>query len=152
VDKATRLVLVNAIYFRGQWARQFNKSNTADASFSVTADRRVQGRLMNLTAGFKYAEVDGLQLLELPYVGDDLSLVVVLPRAIDGLAGMEGLLNEPTLDRWLAQARDRRVNVFLPKFKLTAQFRADHPFLFLIRDTHSGSVLFLGRVADPTRA
>jgi serpin B len=224
VDKATRLVLVDAIYFKGQWARQFNESNTADAPFSVTAERRVQGRLMNLTADFKYAEVEGLQLLELPYVGDGLSLVVVLPRATDGLAGMEGLLNEQTLDRWLAQARDRKVNVFLPKFKLTARFslartlvemgmtdafspradfsgmdgardlflsavvhqafvdineegteaaavtgtvvrsmavfrsppiptfRADHPFLFLIRDAHSGSVLFLGRVVDPSRA
>ena len=165
-----------------------------------------------------------MQLLELPYVGDDLSMVVLLPRAIDGLASLEGLLNEPTLDRWLAQARNQKVNVFLPKFKLTAQFslaqtlagmgmteafspsadfsgmdgardlcisavvhkafvdvneegteaaaatgtmmrsmavirplpipvfRADHPFLFLIRDTHSGSILFLGRVVDPSRA
>jgi len=224
VNEATRLVLVNAIYFKGQWIRQFNKNNTAPAPFSVTAQRRVQASLMNLTAECKYAEVEGLQLLELPYVGDDLSMVVLLPRAIDGLTGLEGLLNEQTLATWLAHARNQKVNVFLPKFKLTAQFslaqtlagmgmsaafsssadfsgmdgardlcisavvhkafvdvneegteaaaatgtvmrsmalmrplpipvfRADHPFLFLIRDTHSGSVLFLGRVADPSRA
>ena len=218
VNEATRLVLVNAIYFKGQWTRQFNKNNTAPAPFSVTAQRKVQTPLMNLTAEFKYAEVEGLQLLELPYVGDDLSMVVLLPGATDGLTSLEGLLNEPTLDTWLARARHQKVNVFLPKFKLTAQFslaqtlagmgmsaafsgmdgardlcisavvhkafvdvneegteaaaatgtvmrsmalmrplpmpvfRADHPFLFLIRDTHSGSILFLGRVADPSRA
>jgi serpin B len=107
---------------KGQWTRQFHKNNTANAPFSVTAQRKVQALLMNLTAECKYAEVEGLQLLELPYVGDDLSMVVLLPRAIDGLTGMEGLLNEQTLDTWLAHARNQKVNVFLPKFKLTAQF------------------------------
>jgi len=223
VSQATRLILVNAIYFKGQWAHRFDKSHTAPAPFAVTAQRRVQAPLMNLTADFNYAEVDGLQLLELPYAGEDLSMLVLLPRATDGLARLEGALNEPALARWLAQARNQKVNVFLPKFKLTAQFslaqtlagmgmtdafsqsadfsgmdgardlfisavvhkafvdvneegteaaaatgtmmtakvlirpmpipvfRADHSFLFLIRDTHSGSILFLGRVADPTR-
>ena len=80
---------------KGQWTRQFHKNNTANAPFSVTAQRKVQAPLMNLTAEFEYAEVEGLQLLELPYVGDDLSMVVLLPRAIDGLTGMEGLLKRP---------------------------------------------------------
>jgi serpin B len=222
IDPATRLVLVNAIYFKGQWSRQFNKTNTANAPFSVTPSQKVQAPLMSLTSEFKYAEVEGLQLLELPYVGGDLSMVVLLPKELDGLKTLEGLLNEQTLGSWLTQARQQKVNVFLPKFKLTAQlslakilaemgmtnpfspaadfsgmdgardlfisavvhkafvdvseegteaaaatgtvmralavrrqptptFRADHPFIFLIRDTHSGSILFLGRVLDPTK-
>ncbi len=53
---------------------------------------------MNLTADFKYAEVEGLQLLELPYVGDDLDMVVLLPRDVDGLKSLENLLNKQTLD------------------------------------------------------
>ena len=224
VDAATRLVLVNAIYFKGTWARQFQARNTANAPFSVTAQSRVQAPLMNLTAEFKYAEVEGLQLLELPYAGDDLAMVVLLPRATGGLASLESQLNAQALAGWLARAHSQKVNVFLPKFKLTAQFslgktlaalgmtdafttkadfsgmdgardlyvsavvhkafvdvneegteaaaatgtmmtpmavvrpvsipvfRADHPFLFLIRATHSGSILFLGRVVNPTRA
>jgi serpin B len=220
---ATRLVLVNAIYFKGCWARKFDKPLTTPAPFTVTPNQKPEVPLMNLTADFKYAEVDGLQLLELPYAGDDLSLVLMLPREPDGLKGMEDLLNQQTLDRWLAQARQQKVAVFLPKFKLAAQFslakplaemgmpdafspnanfsgmdgerdlfisavvhkafvdvneegteaaaatgvvmrmnavmmprptpifRADHPFIFLIRDNHSGSILFLGRLVDPTQ-
>ena len=218
----TRLVLVNAIYFKGRWAREFEKHNTTKAPFSVTPARKLQTPLMNLTADFKYSEVEGLQLLELPYAGDDLAMVVLLPRKTDGLKDMEELLNEQALSSWLAQSREQKVAVILPKFKLTAQFslaktliemgmtdafspradfsgmdggrdlfisevvhkafvdvneegtkaaaatgtvmkslalmrpspipifRADHPFLFLIRDTRSGSILFLGRVVDPT--
>jgi serpin B len=220
---ATRVVLVNAIYFKGSWARKFDKPSTAPAPFTVTPNQKPEVPLMNLTTDFKYAEVDGLQLLELPYAGDDLSMVLLLPREPDGLKGMEDLLNQQTLDRWLAQARQEKVAVFLPKFKLAAQFslakplaemgmtdafssnanfsgmdgerdlfisavvhkafvdvneegteaaaatgvvmrmsavmrprpmpifRADHPFIFLIRDNHSGSILFLGRLVDPTQ-
>ena len=219
---ATRLVLVNAIYFKGSWAREFNKHSTTQAPFTVAPNQKPEVPLMNLTADFKYAEVDGLQLLELPYAGDELGMVVLLPTEPNGLKGMENLLKTQTLDRWLALAREQKVAVFLPKFKLSAQFslakplaemgmsdafspnanfsgmdgerdlfisavvhkafvdvneegteaaaatgavmrsnavmmprptpifRADHPFIFLIRDNHSGSVLFLGRLVDPT--
>lgn len=224
LDPTTRLVLVNAIYFKGRWAREFDKHLTIQAPFTVTPTQRPEVPLMNLTADFQYAEIEGLQLLELPYVGGDLDLVVLLPREVAGLQGLEELLNEKTLGLWLAQARNQKVAVFLPRFKLTAQFslaqqlaemgmadafskradfsgidgrhdlfisavvhkafvevneegteaaaatgvvmrkalvmrpqptpvfRADHPFLFLIRDNRSGSILFLGRMVDPTRS
>jgi serpin B len=222
VDPTTRLILVNAIYFKGKWAHQFNPTNTTNAPFSVTPSRSVQAPLMHLNAEFNYAEVDGAQLLELPYAGGDLSMVVLLPKERDGLKTLESSLSQPKLEHWLGRGREQKVNVFLPKFKLTAQFslgrtladlgmrdafspaadfsgmdgardlfisavvhkafvdvneegteaaaatgtvmkmlairpqpvptfRADHPFLFLIRDTHSGSILFLGRVLDPTQ-
>lgn len=219
----SRLVLVNAIYFKGRWANQFKKSTTTNAPFSVTNDRKVQSPLMNITDNFNYAEPEGLQVLELPYVSNDVSMVVLLPREIDGLKTLESSLTVSKLDEWLAQLHSQKVNVFLPKFKLTEQFtladtlarmgmpipfspqadlsgmdgtrdlyisavvhkayvdvneegteaaaatgvgvtamsahrpepipvfRADHPFIFLIRDTHSGSILFLGRLDDPSK-
>jgi serpin B len=223
LDAATRLVLVNAIYFKGRWSREFDKRNTIQAPFSVSPALKPEVPLMHLTADFRYAEAEGLQLLELPYVGGDLSMVVLLPRELDGLKVMEDLFNKQTLDRWLAQAREQKVTVFLPKFRMSAQFslakplaemgmtdafspnanfsgmdgerdlfisavihkafadvneegteaaaatatvmmmgaammpgptpifRADHPFIFLIRDNHFGSILFLGRMVDPSR-
>jgi len=224
LNQTTRLVLVNAIYFKGQWARQFEKAATTEAPFWITPAQEVRTPLMNLTADFRYAAPEGLQLLELPYAGEALAMVVLLPRERDGLKRMEASLQEQALNDWLAQARQQKVEVFLPRFKLTAQFnlaqtlaemgmtdpfspradfsgidgardllisavihqafvdvneegteaaaatgavirpmiavmprptpvfRADHPFIFLIRDTRSGSLLFLGRVSDPSRA
>src|SRR6266404_9313799 len=122
VNASTRLVLVNAIYFKGRWLHQFRAANTAIAPFNTTRDQPVQAPLMNLTASFKYAAPEGLQLLELPYLGNDLSMVVLLPGEIDGLKKIEASLTGPQLDLWLGQTRAQKVDVFLPKFKLTAQF------------------------------
>jgi serpin B len=223
VDRNTRLVLVNAIYFKGTWAEQFKKAQTTDQPFFVTPAEKVQTRMMKGSADYQYAETDTLQLLEMPYTGYWISMVVLLPKDPHGLATLENSLNQKQLDDWLAGAHSRKVNVFLPRFKLTqkfnlsktlaamgmtdafsiaanfsgmdgqrdlfisavihkayadvneegteaaaatgvvmtrsamrkpepaATFRADHPFLFLIRDTRSGSILFLGRVTNPTK-
>jgi serpin B len=221
LDANTRLVLTNAIYFKGDWAAQFKKEQTKDEPFLVTADKKVQTPLMHRTGKYKYLDGGTFQALELPYKGDDLSMVVLLPKKVDGLAEMEKTLSAARLGEWLGKLRKQEVVVTLPKFKMTrefqlnrvlaamgmpsafdkdradltgmngtgpklfisvvvhkafvdvneegteaaaatgvgisltsapvptAAFRADHPFVFLIRDNHSGSVLFLGRVANP---
>jgi serpin B len=245
LNSATRLVLVNAIYFKGRWAEPFKPSQTAADFFTVSATQKVQAPLMHLKARFRYAELDEFQMLELPYAVDEpparggipapliappanspgiahLSLVILLPKETEGLKQLENSLSETALTNWLAKGALREVEVFLPKFKMTAQFslaqtlagmgmpgafspqadfsgmdggrdlfisavvhkafvdvneegteaaaatgtvmaltalmprpapvfRADHPFIFLIRDQLSGSVLFLGRVVDPTK-
>ena len=220
INASTRLVLVNAIYFKGKWATQFKPAATHPAPFFIAPDKKIDTPMMNLSADFKFAEMDGLKLLELPYLGGDLSMVVLLPAEIDGLKALEDSLTEPKLNQWLQAGRVQKVGVSLPKFTMTRQFslagtlrsmgmstpfspsadlsgmdgsrdlfvsavvhkafvdineegteaaaatggvvalkavlaravfHADHPFLFLIRDTHSGSVLFMGRMADPSK-
>lgn len=219
----TRLVLVNAVYFKGDWASQFDAKQTAKKPFHVSAAQTVETPLMQQKKEFRYAEVDGLQLLQLPYAGDDLSMIVLLPRRADGLAAIELQLTPQNLAAWTAALHPCDVAVFLPKFQMTSQFsledklaalgmadafdegadfsgmdgrrdlfisavihkafvdvneegteaaaatavvitrsvsmqpaftpvfRADHPFLFLIYGNHTGSILFLGRVIDPTK-
>jgi serine protease inhibitor len=167
---------------------------------------------------FGYAEFDGLQALELPYAGEDVSMIVLLPGEIDGLAVLEDALTVENLARWTANLQEGEVEVFLPCFEVTFPvrldgalkslgmldafsgaadfsgmngslslhlaavlhrafvkvneqgaeaaaatavvmarlalppppvFRADHPFLFLIREKRTGSILFLGRVVSP---
>jgi serpin B len=80
---------------------------------------------MNQSGTFRYAEGDGVQVLELPYDGDELSMVVVLPREVQGLAELERSLTAARVNGWLAglAAREVTVNVTLPRFKMTAQFR-----------------------------
>ena len=218
----TRLVLTNAIYFKGDWTRPFRKEATREEDFHVTGDKTTRVPLMHLKDDFRLGAVDGLKLLDLPYGKGDLSAIVLLPDSIDGLPALEEKLNLKNLTRWLGTLLRQKVDVFLPRFQLTSQFalnqaleamgmplafdeneadfsgistedrlyisavvhkafvdlneqgteaaaatgvvmavraamlprppavfRADHPFLFLIVDNRTKSILFLGRVVNP---
>jgi serpin B len=220
LNALTRLVLTNAIYFKGRWDSQFIKSDTQGSPFWLSIDKSVEVPMMTQKRQFRYMENDSLQILELPYVGNDLAMIVLLPRKVDGLAQLEADLSLENLNMWIGHLRKREISVFLPKFKMTSQFRlseilasmgmpdafgedadfsgidgtkdlfisavihkafvdvneegteaaaataavisvtsvpskppptfrADHPFVFLIHDNHSGSILFVGRIVNP---
>ena len=217
----TRLVLVNAIYFKGKWENEFEKKLTKDTPFWVTPEDTVHCPMMHQKSNFNYYENDSLQILELPYLGDDLSMIVLLPKQIDGLKKLENSLTIDNLNKWM-NVSNQEIEVYLPKFKMISEFslgktlsamgmtdafiphkadfsgingsrelfisdvihkafvdvneegteaavatavvmkkilsvpkqpivfRADHPFIFLIRNV-SGSILFIGRMVDPTK-
>jgi serpin B len=218
LNDLTRLVLVNGIYFKADWARQFDPDRTRDKPFWVAPGAQVHVPMMSQVAELGYCESDDLQLLELPYAGDDLSMVVLLPREVDGLAALETRLTTQNLNRWTRAMEQREVSVTLPRFEIACPFRlgdtlqsmgmidafaeadfsgidgtrmlylaavlhkafvavneegteaaaatavvmrtlsmpepvpvfrADHPFILIIREKSSGSVLFFGRVANP---
>ena len=221
LDSMTRLVLTNAIYFKGNWARQFKEDETKETPFTLINGEKVDIAMMNQTADFNYMETEDFQGLELPYVDDELSMIILLPKEADGLGRFEETFTAKNLSKWLARFRKRKVIVSVPKFKMTRQFgladvlksmgmtsafsgeadfsgmngkknlfisavihkayvdvneegteaaaatavvgvtairpeeipvfRADHPFLFLIRDNRSGSILFIGRAMNPAR-
>lgn len=126
----TRLVLCNAIYFKGRWAHQFEPRLTESSPFSLNQDARVFVPTMRVSASFKSVAVDGLNLLELPYQGQELSMVVLLPAAMDGLAGVERQLGPENLGRWLEaldQARPTEVRVSLPRFQTSRRFALEQP-------------------------
>jgi serpin B len=122
LNSLTRLVLTNAIYFKGNWASQFKKENTKNAPFTLSDGGKVDVPMMNQTAKFGYMENKDLQALELPYVENELSMVIFLPKRVDGLAEMEKSLTCENLAKWQARLRKRKVIVSVPKFKLTSQF------------------------------
>lgn len=221
IDSLTRLVLANAVYFKGDWRQPFVAGSTSDAPFAA-AGSSVPVPMMRQTGSFRYAEGDGWQSLGMGYKGDNLEMAFVLPRSVDGLAKLESKLTADALNGYVNAMSAERVSVLLPRFKATAQFnlnealeslgmvqafsptaadfsrmtagdplriqavvhkayvdvnekgseaaaatgvaiglrsaappakpkefKADHPFLFLIRDTSSGAVLFLGRFVKP---
>ena len=84
LDELTRLVLTNAIYFKGKWDAQFEKQATKNLPFHISADTKIDVPMMHQTHEFKYGEVDNLQIIELPYVGNRLSMLVLLPKEVDG--------------------------------------------------------------------
>jgi serine protease inhibitor len=220
----TRLVLTNAIYFKGNWDRPFQKERTREQVFRTPNGAKPKAPLMNQTEHYGYTETEELQALELSYTGKELALLVLLPKK-DDLAGLEQKLTADLVAGIVGKLRQQTVIATLPKFKTTAQFelaptlakmgmslafsrdadfsgmtqsqervaisnvihkafvdvneegteaaaatavvvtrasaiapakpipvlRADHPFVYLIRDVRNGSILFLGRLADPTK-
>lgn len=120
VTPATRLVLSNAIYFKSGWQSGFNEAATGPAPFHLPTGGTVEAPLMRQTDRFGYREIEGAQVLRLPYRGQDLAMIVVLPRAHDGLGELEARLTPETLLE-LAAGRDlpvQRVEVHLPRFRI----------------------------------
>jgi len=223
LDDYTRLVLADAIYFKGAWAKAFEKSSTYPQPFYITQSRNTAVPFMSHTDKIKYTEDDSMQAVELPYQGNEFSMVILLPKEVEGCGRLENSLSARNLPIWLNQMKAQEVNLFLPRFKLESSFelsgeleklgmrnafhdradfsgidgatnlyissvshkawaevteegteaaaatvvevttlgihrepprptfRADHPFVFLIRHNRSGSILFLGRLVDPAR-
>jgi serpin B len=225
VSSDTKLVLTNAVYFHGIWAEPFGKDRTKDEDFNLTAADKIKVPMMHRWDESRHGAIDDLQVLELPYGDSSLSMIIVLPKEIDGLADLEAKLTFQNLQRWTASLKhEDEVKVYLPKFKTTSQFemsdtlkmmgmksafdanvadfsgmtgdkdlfisavihkafvdvneegteaaaatavimaptaapvqepteppvfRADHPFVFMIRDNHNDAILFMGRIMNP---
>ena len=221
IDRMTTAVLVNTIYFNGLWKTQFDVQHTTSRIFHLTTTTSVTTSMMHLSGQkFNHAEVSNLscKILELPYVGDEVSMYILLPNSINGLAALESQLTSAKLNTAISLMRRISVEVSIPKFKMTLKvqlkdilnamgmtdlfgdadlsgmdgtynlfvtkvvhkayidvneegteaaaatavvigrsygqvrklFRADHPFLFLIREKVTGSILFSGRVVNPS--
>ncbi|MBN1396301.1 MAG: serpin family protein [Pirellulales bacterium] len=122
IDSSTRLVLTNAIYFKGDWRDTFDPINTRPRDFSVSAEKKVRVPTMFQEESHLYWEDESLQVLELPYRGRDVSMLIALPRKVDGLPALEQSLSRERIGKWRARLRPRRVEVHLPKFKLETAF------------------------------
>jgi serine protease inhibitor len=219
----TSMVLCNAMYFHGSWEMKFARSDTRpDEPFGMD-EKWFRVPFMWLIEDCLYAEVDGLQILDKPYRGKELSMTILLPsHNVGALEDLERLLTLENLHRWLGRLKSQSVEIMLPKFKFDRDrdlrspladlgmrrmfspteadfsgigdapkpiylqyvfhkaiidvneegtkaaaatnafagrmgglrpservlFRADHPFVFLIRDRRTGDILFLGRLAS----
>jgi len=222
IDQLTRLVLVNAIYFKASWVHAFEEAATRDGDFRLIDGGAVTVPMMEQTESFRFAEGDGWQAVELPYVGDAVSMVIMLPEAgrfeefendldaesaaaaINALAsatvhltmpkfeydcgfslketlyrmgmsdafimgaadfsGMDGTLNLyiyevvhkafVSVDEQGTEAAAATAVIMaergLPGAVEAIEFKVDRPFIFLICDIPTGSILFIGRVMNPS--
>ncbi len=231
VSPAT-ILAANAIYFNCAWADEFKKNRTKNDIFFLLNRREISVPLMNAQRGFKYMENQDMQGVELPYSGDEYSMVVFLPRSKDGLPALEKTLTPEKLTSWIDSLDSWRwgVIVYLPRFFINSRFglsdalqklgiklpferfkanfsgmsgprspqdqlfmagaiheagidvteegteawaatldcrciggaddtpssptepkvfRADHPFMFVVRHNPSNCILFIGRVTEP---
>jgi serpin B len=220
LDSSTVLALANAILFKGTWHKQFAPADTADAPFRRADGSTVTAPFMSKQDTLATAAIPGGLLAVMPFRGQDLSMVILLPDAVDGLPALEAQLAGATLAQWIgAAAEGQEATVTLPKFGVTSSFDlgpvlqalgivsafdpasadfsgmdgqrdlyvqtavhkavvavdeegaeaaaatgigmgrvsapmpfvADHPFLFVIHDEVTKSILFLGRLEDPNQ-
>ncbi len=221
LDQLTRMVLVNTISFKGVWQSGFKKDDTEKGPFFLDSGKQSLTSLMSQKGKFNYAELERLQIVELPYGHGELSMFLLLPSPQNGLSELEQTLNRKMFEQWILGLKQEDVRIVLPRFKFSSMlaltnsltalgmgtpfdrkradfsgmdgqrnwlyissllhnaflevnetgteaaaatavvirswampavqpvFRADHPFLFLIRDNRSGTILFMGRVASP---
>jgi len=118
LDKTTRLVLANALYLKAPWANEFAQNATQPQPFHVHGGTPVNVPTMRKTdKNFGYAKREGFSAVSLPYVGNDLQFVVLLPDEVNGLRALESKLTSDTL-AGCARLERRDVDLHLPKFKL----------------------------------
>ena len=117
VGRDTRLVLVNAIYLKAPWAKEFSKSATGLQPFHLKPDEAVKVPAMRRTGSMGYAKRDGYQVITVPYVGEEMQLLVLLPDTKDGLAALESKLT-PEILASCATPDAAEVDLYLPKFKM----------------------------------
>lgn len=223
INNQTRAVLTNSVYFKGDWKSPFNSDTTRRAPFYTFDGKSIEVDMMSQHNQFAYMENDQAQMIKLPYKGEDLSMLIILPKS-RLVADMQQLVNELTpdmLSTWENKLSNQSVELALPKFKLAEDYKlkpllsklgmpkafgpqaelflfrnqadssnlaidevihkavvevdekgteaaaataisvtvtsmpqyqsfiADHPFMFLIKDNQSNTILLLGQVNKP---
>ncbi len=122
IDSLTRMVLTNAIYFNASWQFPFNEADTRERPFHLLDGSSVDVQMMRIQEDFSYAEGDGYQAVDLPYVGDDLSMTILLPD--DGrFREFEDALDAALVERVIADLVTAHVTLDMPKFEFESQFR-----------------------------
>ncbi len=224
VTADTKLVLVNAIYFKADWTNKFRINGTEDGTFTLADGGSVTVPMMSKEARYAIARYDDLQVLEMTYEDEEISMLVALPAEDDGLPALEDELTAEMIDQWVDDLSEQKLTVEFPRFELNTElplkgvlenlgivdafderladftgivpademdgnlyigsarhkayvkvdekgteaaaatglammdsaaaepdvFRADHPFLYLIRDRLTGAILFMGRMENPS--
>jgi len=121
----TKLILTNAIYFKGVWKVQFEEVNTTERDFTLSTDETIQVETMRLNDTgdkFNYTETDDLKILELPYTGDDISMMILLPNDGVELTEVINSLNREDYISWIDEMYETKADIYLPKFKFETSY------------------------------
>jgi serpin B len=121
IDSLTRLVLTNAIYFNAAWTFPFNEKATSDGVFHLLSGDEVVVPMMKQTESFGYAEGNDYRAVELPYDGNELSMVILLPESGE-FSTFEGSLDFPKLKEIIGNIDYRQVALAMPKFEFESEF------------------------------
>lgn len=121
IDTLTRLVLANAIYFKAAWSEQFVEADTRPQDFHLPDGSVVSAPMMHQSATFRYGESQGVQAVELPYVGDQVAMLILMPQSGD-FESFESSLTPDVLQSLIASMEPRRLDLGMPKFDIRSSF------------------------------
>ena len=218
-DSMTKMVITNAIHFEGSWDHPFDVEDTYETDFEVDSQKKVKVEMMTYPhkMSIKHMATENMQMLQMPYKGNNLSMLILLPDSVAEMQSVEDSLTLENLNTWKDSLSSLRgIVIHIPKFTLETEydlkeslpemgmssvfgsadlsgitgykglyvseaihkafvdvnekgtkaaaataivldesgggeFRADHPFIFMIQDNETGSILFMGKVMDPTK-
>ena len=123
VNADTALVITNAIYFKGAWKTPFPEADTYEGDFWRAPSESVRTDFMHKRAPFQYASLDGIQIIKMPYEGGRLSMLVILPKDVDGLDSLDGAVSIEQIDRWRQSLLWGDVIVKMPKFVMETSYK-----------------------------
>lgn len=128
-DDLTRLVLVNAIYFKGQWAEKFDPRQTTTEKFYINENESVDVQMMHLKKKFYFKEDATLnaKVLEMPYKNKNVSMIIILPNERNGIEELERKLANIDLTKITENMYRPEVIVSLPKFKIETTIHLNDP-------------------------
>jgi serpin B len=113
----TRLVLTNAVYFNADWLKKFEKDATAEAKFHVTSDKTTTAKMMQQETRMGHFDAGEYHVVQLPYVGFTTSMLVIVPKQIDGLTTLEKDLTPEMFNKLVGGIQHRQVRLSLPQFE-----------------------------------
>lgn len=117
----TKLILTNAIYFKGTWQVQFDEDNTTDKEFTTSSGEKIDVQtmqLLNTHNYFNYTVTDDMQILELPYAGNEISMMIFLPRDGYELSDVINNLDKDTYSDLIDSMHQIELDIYLPKFEI----------------------------------
>ena len=120
ITPTTRMILTNAVYFKGDWQFPFEKTATKDAVFNIDRGKSKTVPMMNRTETFRYTENDRLQALELPYGDGKLSMLILLPKEMNDFLTLENSINYKNINMAISKLHEKKVRVSIPKFKISS--------------------------------
>ncbi|CAG0924949.1 unnamed protein product [Notodromas monacha] len=124
INSNTKIVLANAVHFKGSWEQPFDKSHTEKQDFHISPNKIIQVDMMRLFDGlFLTMENEDVYAVDIPYQGEEFWMTVIVPKKRYGLKDIEKTLNETILHEYLWGGRSReRLRLKVPKFQIVSSF------------------------------
>ncbi|MCD6381601.1 MAG: serpin family protein [Candidatus Aenigmarchaeota archaeon] len=125
ITSSTGIVITNAIYFKGTWKVEFDPKETKEMDFHMDSNKAIKVQMMHMKPNektFNYTETEDVQILELPYKGDDISMLIILPK-FGKLSEIEKKLTIEKLKEWKSKMRETELSeIYLPKFEIETKY------------------------------